>query len=159
MSCTCESVRLLTGLDGCVTITRPSHATGVKVRPASCGLPLAPRAAPARSAVPVRTASRPEAVLNVCSSMRPWPAFCQACATSVTTPCATVTSPRQISELLALGADFPWADLPLELCVLASTGVVATRQAPIRATGSRRTRRTDMMMSYLGRRAWGYDRA
>ena len=62
-------------------------------------------------------------------------------------------------HLPALGADFPWADLPLEPCVLASTGVVATRQAPIRATGSRRTRRTDMMMSYLGRRAWENHRA
>src|ERR1700744_4020282 len=123
MSCTCCSVRLLTGLDGLVTSTRPSHATGVKLRPLSTGLPVLPRALPATSAAPLATASRPEAVLNDWISMLPLPDDCQALAMPLTTPLAVTTSPRQVSD-----------------CVAANAAVDSA--APIRAAESRRVMRT-----------------
>ena len=97
-------MRLRTGLAGLVIIARPSQATGVKVRWLSWALPSPGRALPAMSAEPLATASMPEAVLNGCISMRPWPSFSHSLAISVTTPWAVVTSPRQISagDLLLL---------------------------------------------------------
>src|SRR5580698_5459186 len=124
MSCTCCSVRLLTGLDGLVISTRPSHATGVKVRPLSTELPELPRAVPAISAAPLATASKPDAVLNCWISMLPWPADCQAFAIPLTTPLAVTASPRQVSD-----------------CVAAASTTVEI-PALIRATESRRVMRT-----------------
>src|SRR5574337_406066 len=131
MSCTCLSVRLLIGLDAWVMITRPFQATGVKVSRAFCGLPSEGRALPARSAVPLLTASMPEAVLNGCSSIRPWPVLVQACATSLITALAVASSPRQTR--------MPTAGWEL-------AGAAVEKQAPIRATESKRARRTDLMM-------------
>src|SRR6185312_1324931 len=142
MSCTCFSVRLLIGLDAWVMITRPFQATGVKVSRAFCGLPSEGRALPARSAVPLLTASMPEAVLNGCSSTRPWPALVQAAATSLITALAVASSPRQIRLLVLC------AGLLAARWVLASATV--ERQAPNRATDSRRTRRTDMIVGNPG---------
>src|SRR6185312_242551 len=142
MSCTCFSVRLLIGLDAWVMITRPFQATGVKVSRAFCGLPSEGRALPARSAVPLLTASMPEAVLNGCSSTRPWPALVQAADTSLITALAVASSPRQIR------LPVPCAGLLAACWVLANATV--ERQAPNRATDSRRTRRTDMIVGNPG---------
>src|SRR6185312_832440 len=144
MSCTCFRLRLLTGLEAWVITTSPSHATGVNTRLVFCVLPSLPRALPARSAPPLATASMPEAVLNGCSSILPWPAFAQAAATSLTTPCAVATSPRQIRvgpALLLTAALWAWL-------FLAKDGVA--RLAPSRATDNKQTRRTDMTMESPG---------
>ena len=125
-------------------ITSASHATGVNVRFAFCALPSAGRALPARSALPLLTASRPEAVLNGCITTWPWPLLSHAWATSSTTPSAVASSPRQI-RLPALPADalaLPWGWL--------RANAVVVRQAPIRATDSRRVIRTDMMVESPG---------
>src|SRR5574337_2161525 len=131
MSCTCFRLRLRTGLDDWATITSASQATGVKVRFAFCALLSLARALPARSAVPLATASMPEAVLNGCSSIRPWPLLVQACATSLITALAVASSQRQ-TRLPPAGWEL--------------AGAAVEKQAPIRATESKRARRTDMMM-------------
>src|SRR6187402_2224167 len=81
-------------------MTRASHATGVKVSDCSAA-PTPGRAEPAISAVPLTTASIPEAVLKGCSSNLPLPDFSQALATSMTTPRAVVMSPRQMRGVSA----------------------------------------------------------
>src|SRR6187402_3966859 len=81
-------------------MTRASHATGVKVSDCSAA-PTAGRAEPAMSAVPLTTASIPEAVLKGCSSNLPLPDFSQALATSMTTPRAVVISPRHTRAVSA----------------------------------------------------------
>ncbi len=141
MSCTCFSVRLLTGLADWVISTSASHATGVKVSPAFWLLPSLPRALPAMSAAPVLTASMPEAVLNGCISMCPLPAFSQATAASVTIACSVAMSPRQISA--GLVAALALAVLAWDLVGVLARAGVATK-APSSANDNRQVRRGDM---------------
>ena len=119
-----------------MTITSASHATGVKVSDCSAA-PMLGRAEPARSAVPLTTASMPEAVLKGWSSILPLPDFSHALATSVTTPRAVVMSPRQTS------------------CDPAAR-TVAEALRPISVAVNSRARRRDMDGKNLGKNGVGW---
>src|SRR5690348_5839541 len=101
MSCTCFSVRLLTGLAALVISTSASQATGVKTRPASwVRWGYAGRALAAKSTCPESAWSMPSMVLNGCTSRWPWPVSAKASATAVTSPSVLTWSPHTVSARL-----------------------------------------------------------
>src|SRR5512146_1535908 len=97
MSYSCCSVTLVTGFFGDVISASPSQATGKKVSCFSSGRSgIGGRALPAMSALPSLTASRPETVLNGCSSILPCFVASKSFAICLTNARAVARSPRQM---------------------------------------------------------------